>query len=177
MLERMLAFWKPLLALPAEEPEAAEDPGQAPSAGPIIDFNEHGVARIRWETTEAVPTRAVWMLGDEELGRFTDSTPRRAHVCRIEGLRRNRIHEVRLGIAEDVELPLSRTYQLDTSFDYTRRPVPGDVDAPRALDALTRSEIDRGLALVLGSGDPTLALTLARRSRLRSRSRAWRAAR
>ena len=166
VLERMLALWQPLLALPAEEPEVAEDPGQAPSAGPIIDFNEHGVARIRWETAEAVPTRAVWMLGDEELGRFTDSTPRRAHVCRIEGLRRNRIHQVQLGLAEDAELPLSRAYQLDTSFDYTRRPVPGDVDAPRALDALTRSEIDRGLALVLGSGDPTLALTLARRSRL-----------
>ena len=156
--------WAPLLALPPIEPDTSEEAGREPTAGPILAFETPGVVRMTWRTQAPTATRAVWTLGEDEVGRFVDGTPTREHEVLVDGLRRNRIHEVRVGLGDEPEA-YSRPYPLDTSFDYTRHPVAPGVEHDVALGALLRSGIDRGLAIVIGAGDHDLPLTLARNSR------------
>jgi outer membrane protein assembly factor BamB len=107
------------------------------------------------------------MIDGQVVDLFDKKEPREEHEVTLTGLRPNRIYSVRLGISATEDEGLSKHYQLDTSFNYTKPLIPEGRNHPLAKSAIERTGIDRGLAVVLGAKNPEVATTLARLSQLR----------
>ncbi len=160
--------------------EAEGPPPATLAAGPWLRFTGPDTAEVRWRTARPSPTALEYRLG-ETAQRFEDATPRTDHVATLAGLKHDRVYTYTIevpGGAAGRETRRTREFECDTFFNFAVPPIPDRADpyAGRAGESsipaaarrvLERTGVDRGICLVLGSGEGRLAYELARGSRLR----------
>ncbi|MFP6738472.1 MAG: LamG-like jellyroll fold domain-containing protein, partial [Planctomycetota bacterium] len=147
------------------------------AAGPFLHFTALDKALVQWETAEPSKTAALFGPRDGELKKIGRAGLRKVHELEFTGLVRNRLYTYRI-LADVRGKELSTPdYECDNFFNLVLPPVraeanPYSQDAGRSLAGgvaervLRETGIDRGICLVLGSGDGQLAWEIAARSRL-----------
>ena len=142
--------------------------------GPYVRFDTPTTARIRWETTEPMPTRLVLLdRGNER--RFEKDVPTTSHDIIIDQLPRDRM--LHYYVEKEIDGQVSNTIELelDTHFNFSSPVIPTEAQpfsedaaiASAAKAILDRCEFPRGVGLVIGNGEGRLAWELARQSDLR----------
>ena len=151
--------------------------GLALAAGPFLHFTALDKALVQWETAEPSKTMVLFGPRDGELKKIERAGLRKTHELEFTGLARNRLYTYRiLAGAKGKELS-TPDYECDNFFNLVLPPVrteanPYPKDAGSSLEGevaervLRETGIDRGICLVLGSGDGRLAWEIAARSRL-----------
>jgi len=146
-------------------------------AGPFLRFSALDKAVVRWETAVSSRTALVFGPRDGEMKKIELKGRRKEHELELTGLARNRLYTYSiLGGAGDKELS-TREYECDNFFNLTLPPARpeanpysrekgGNLAGDVAARILVETGVDRGICLVLGSGDGRLAWELAARSRL-----------
>ena len=145
-----------------------------PLAGPWFQFDRPGSALVRWRTRKPVLSELELQL-DGPPQTVRGEKPTTIHELRLSGLKYKRIYAVTLRSGSGKTEQRSAAYELDTFFDYSQQPVDGSTNrGPATTRAgkvaeglLARSGIDRGLCLVVGLHDGSLAHELVRQSQLR----------
>ncbi len=148
-----------------------------PVTGPTLQFISTSEAVVRWTSAEPLPT--VVEYGYRTMDRrFEDPELTTSHVARLSHLSANREYNYTIVGQKNGKKAGSKKYIADTFFNYNLEDVadrknPFDEDASWKLCAkaaehiLAATNIDRGIAVIVGSGRGQLAIELARRSRLR----------
>ena len=147
------------------------------AAGPFLHFTALDKALVQWETAEPSKTRVLFGPRDGELKKIERAGLRKVHELEFTGLARNRLYTYRI-LADVGGKELSTPdYECDNFFNLVLPPVRAEAN-PYSQDAgsslaggvaervLRETGIDRGICLVLGSGDGQLAWEIAARSRL-----------
>lgn len=155
----------------------APAPAPAPlrlSFGPFVELKRPGSARIVWEANPGQHSRII--LEDGADVQIEDAAPESTgrRTAALNHLQPNREYHYRiLGPTAEGATAQTRRYLLDTSFDYSPLPVPGGMDSQEpgnnsirevAAKILQRSGLQDGYCVLLGAGDPRLALELVRQS-------------
>ncbi|MFO1461697.1 MAG: LamG-like jellyroll fold domain-containing protein [Verrucomicrobiota bacterium] len=159
----------------------AEFPLPAPAAaplrisfGPFAELKRPGSAKIVWEANPGQRSQIV--LEDGTDVQIQDAAPESTgtRVALLSHLQPNREYHYRiLSPTAEGATAQTRRYLLDTSFDYSPLPVPGGKDSQNpankpvrevAAHILQRSGLRDGYCVLLGAGDPRLALELVRQS-------------
>ncbi|MHC4984311.1 MAG: outer membrane protein assembly factor BamB family protein, partial [Planctomycetota bacterium] len=144
---------------------------------PYLQFVDDRSAVVRWETQRPSPTILVYGSGNSSF-RIEDKRPKTVHAVRLANLRPHTAYHYSIRAVVEGEQRSSGPYWFDTFFNYNMAKIPdrpspyGDDEAAgiyrrAAEQILSATGIDRGVCLVLGSGEGRLAYELARRSRLR----------
>ncbi|MHC4981699.1 MAG: outer membrane protein assembly factor BamB family protein, partial [Planctomycetota bacterium] len=152
-------------------------PRLALAVGPYLRFTAPDSAVVRWQTERASPTILAYGRDGRER-RIEDRAPKTTHEVRLTGLKKNVLYKYQLRGVIDGGEAAAGPFELDTYLnfclpDLPDRPSPYADDEAAALCAqaaehiLSATGIDRGMCLVLGSGEGRLAYELARRSELR----------
>jgi len=143
------------------------------AAGPWLQFIEPGVASIRWHTVGPSPTRLDYWL-DNSPTKVEEAALKTEHEVRLSGLRRNRVYRYVIYSKTNDGVQATREYECDTFYNYTlprassassRKEV--GLAGRAAEQILSRTGIQQGICLVIGSGEGRLARELAQRSQLR----------
>ncbi len=141
-----------------------------PLAGPWFEFDRSGEAVARWTTSIASVSRLELRLDGTSR---TISKPGAVteHELRLTDLKHKRMYSVTLIDGEGKTARRTADFELDTFFNYAPPPLAA-VATPRSREAAARAildhaKIDRGLCLVVGLTDGSLAESLVRASRLR----------
>ncbi|MBL9172867.1 MAG: PQQ-binding-like beta-propeller repeat protein [Verrucomicrobiales bacterium] len=161
----------------------AEFPAPAPappplrlSFGPFAELKRPGSARIAWEANPGQQSRIVVEDGPDVL--IQDAAPNSTgpRTTILTHLQPNREYHYRVvGPTDAGTTAQSHRYLLDTSFDYSPLPIPEVGQNPSngqdqireaAARILQRSGVRDGYCVLLGAGDPRLALELVRQSQL-----------
>ncbi len=158
-----------------EVPAKKKEPAKVRlAAGPYARFTSSDTAIVRWWTEKPSPT--ILVLDDAK--RFEDKTPKTVHQVRIDQLRPGRDYTYEIHTLVDGKPAVAPKRTLETFFNYNVPPVAAAL-RPYRPDTLTpvykraakrilaSAGTDRGLCLVLGSGEGRLAFEIARRSRMR----------
>ena len=146
------------------------------AAGPWLQFTQPGEAIVRWQTKEESPSLLDLKL-DGNTVRVAETKPTKNHEVTLTGLKHKRVYSYVIHTINEGKLAATKNYECDTFFDYNRSLLPVPIraasDQPKknsndVIDAIvSHSAVDRGICLVLGSGDGQLASLLAKRTRLR----------
>ena len=163
----------------AKQPRATPvvDNAWQPLAGPSFQFDRPGEAIVRWHTQTTTPSQLDYHHDDLVLS-ISDAQPTTQHQLRLSGLKHNRIYSVTLIDNQEQTARRSAAYELDTFFDFSPQPIlsprtiSAEIESPPRMSTAARtilqqSHIDRGLCLVYGLDDGSLAVELARQSRLK----------
>ncbi len=148
------------------------------AAGPFLRFTGDGGAIVTWETKEPSPTVLEWGLDSTSRQRVETSGLRTQHEATLAGLRADRRYTylVHARSGDGDKTGVTAEYECDTFFDFhfptlPERPDPWPQnDATRKLCSTAAERIlgncgvDRGVCLVVDSGDGRLAYEIARRS-------------
>ncbi len=145
------------------------------ATGPWLQFMSPRETRVRWKTRGPSPSILEYELnGDAK--RITDDQPKTDHEVTLTGLKRNRTYQYKVHTLIDGKKEQTQEYECDTFFNYnlagdqTEQAASTQLNmepyAESAKTILGQTGIDRGLCLVLGSGEGRLARELAIRSRL-----------
>lgn len=145
--------------------------------GPYVRFETPSSARVRWQTTNPMPTRLVLIDAAEER-RFENAQPAMLHDVVIDDLPRDRMLHYTIEKDTDGHVGQSMEFELDTQFNFSTpaipvesQPFPKDHHSEgfgaAAKHILSQCEFTRGVCLVIGSGDGRLAWELALQSELR----------
>ncbi len=148
------------------------------ASGPWLEFTTPDTAVVRWRTVEPTPTSLELVLKsgrDSKVVSHEDPVPKQEHEVILRDLKRNRIYSYVIHSVVGGQREQTREFECDTFFNYMVPSAVGGLkseDSGDAIEAtveriLGRSEIDRGLAIVVGLTDGQLVRELARRSRLR----------
>ena len=160
----------PGAALPPEQRLTLE-------AGPFLHFTSLSTAVVNWETAEPLGTALLFGPKGGEQKRIEISGKRKRHELELTGLARNRLYIYRIISGAEGKERSTAEFECDNFFNLTlpvaraeRNPYPDEGDSGAAADVAQRvldeTGIDRGICLVLDSGDGRLAWELAVRSRL-----------
>jgi len=182
---------QPNWSAPPGGPEATET--AMPTRGPYLQFTDAHSAIVRWETADPSPTKLTYQTAGWSRT-IEDAALKTRHEVRLTGLRSNTAYEYVIEAVVKGKLRSTPAYECDTFFNYSPPPVPerGKADlllfqwkatdpvesgsvrnssmsasAATAAEVLAETGIDRGICLVLGSGDGRLIYELVRQSRLR----------
>ncbi len=165
-------------SFPEPVTQSYDGPKTQIAIGPWLEFVRPGEAKVRWITSEPAPTVLEYRLEgdtDGEWVQLTDEKLQHEHEVRIPGLRHRRIYQYRIGILSGQAQ--GEVLECDTYFDFSvdvgERSDPGQSPAGTGSTAselaeriMRDADCDRGMALLLGCEDPSLAAALARQSRL-----------
>ena len=146
-------------------------------AGPFLHFTSLDTAVVNWETAEASRTAVLFGPKGGEQEKLERPGARKEHELEFKGLARNRLYTYRVVTGVEGKELSTAEYECDNFFNLTLpsaraelNPYSGEKDSSVAADAAQRildeTGIDRGICLVLASGDGRLAWELAARSRL-----------
>lgn len=145
-------------------PREAKKPLLTLTSGPILRFEERGVATIRWQSTETGQGVLEWRVEDAEVNSPWErvvTANDTEHKAVVSGLPRNTVLDYRLRAGTDENAPATPTYELDTHFDLT---LPKADRSP----STSAPKGEPGLALVIGADvDPSVVLAKAHASRYR----------
>ena len=147
--------------------------------GPSCRFRGGGTAEISFGTAEVTRAAVELTRPGGPTARFESEGAGHAHTVTLTGLAPSSAHFWRvLGEREDGRRFASRSFVLDTAFDYEPTPLadsnapalPGDelgaLYSEAAEEILARCPVERGWCLVLDAGEGRLAAELALRSEL-----------
>ena len=141
------------------------------TAGPYVEFTGPATAVVRWRTEEPSPTV---LEGAKGVVLHRDEKKKLVHEVRLNGLRPMTNYGLRVLALVDGEAPL---HTIETFYNYASPAFDG-VASPYADDAVGKacetaaekivrlSSADRGICIVVGSGDGRLAFEIARRTKL-----------
>ena len=165
----------------SKRPSSPLPPKEAPAMtlalGPYLQFTGPNSAIVRWHTEKPSPT--ILEYGhDDDLRRIENTTPKTEHEAELTGLRKDTVYHYAIKAVIDNEERATSDFECDTFFNYSPAaiaprpgPYPDDEATRRSVEAarkiLASTRVDRGICLLLGSGDGRLAYELARQSRLR----------
>ena len=148
-----------------------------PTLGPYLQFISSTKAKVLWETKD--PSRCILEYG---IGKSLDKaipekTANRLHEITITGLEPQTVYSWRIKTAANDQVSTSKTYQFDTSFNYTLPDWPNQSPYPdtdknqkvfsTAERIIKETGITKGYCLVLGIDNGQLAYELAKRTQLR----------
>ncbi len=143
-------------------------------AGPYVEFTGPAAAVVRWRTEEPSPTI---LEGPKGVVLHRDEKKKRVHEVRLNNLRPMANYGLRVRALVDGEPAAAPLHTIDTLYNYTAPALDG-VASPYPDDALgkaceaaaegivRRASVDRGICVVVGSGDGRLAFEIARRTKL-----------
>lgn len=143
------------------------------ASGPFAKFTDTKTAVVRWTTAQPSPT-ILELTGHGDRKRVSDPTPKLDHEATLTGLQRNRVGNYIIKTKEDGNRGTTQAFELDSSFNYSQVGLGGRPDFKtddkitqrRAQRLLSSSNVRKGVCLVLGIDDGSLAYELARTSDL-----------
>ncbi len=141
------------------------------AAEPRLRFLPGGRARVQWNLVEPAACAIEYgRKGDAERVAVPCKQKTAAHEATLRGLRPKTVYTYRIRCAGPDGDLLSRAYEFDTTFDYTRPAVPnprpaGAMEADAARRALA-GRAGPGLCVVYGLEDGRLAYEIARQSEM-----------
>ena len=143
--------------------------------GPVLTFTSSTSARVDFETLTDLPTRVSLELDGERIGSWVSHGSSREHHMSLEALRHRRVYTYRIEQSDGQGGWLrSEPFECDTLFNFTVAALAPWPDKAQAAQArresrmvLEASGVERGICLVLGSGQPAFWHTLAEESHLR----------
>ena len=141
--------------------------------GPYAHFVDPQTAEVVWRTAEPSASEIAVGAGDRRRV-VRDEELKTEHRLQINRLQRDRVHLYRIGTGENRWTP---AFEIDTSFNFTRRAAPERKNSftsavasadvrKRAKQLLKEADINAGICLVLGAGDGALVYELVRQSDL-----------
>lgn len=141
--------------------------------GPYAQFTTPDQAVVRWSTAKPSPT-ILELSGLGETQRVFDAEPKTDHTAVLTGLRSNSVGDYVIKAEMDGKSKVSQRFQLDSSFNYNQPALIGSPnfssDSQAASDTAKRlldeAGIAKGICLVLGLRDASLAFELARQSEM-----------
>jgi outer membrane protein assembly factor BamB len=149
------------------DPQLERDPNAYEIAiGPELRFVRPGTARVTWITGEPIACEIEIVSGRGEARCIEEESTQEIHQWEIAGLGRNELVEFQIRTADG---QLSRVYECDSHFDYSRPALP-EVESGESLQLATSirehlpTDQARGIALVLGDPQAKLSEALAVRS-------------
>jgi len=146
-------------AFPSAPQAQAELPRIQLTRGPMLEFVDSGVAQVTWELERAATCSLVLQEAGQD-PRVLQSKRGREHRLRVEGLRAHTLYTYFIQTTEGV----TETFECDTHFDYSVgvgwEGSPLGPPSELAAQFLEESGLTRGVALVLGCGDGSLAAGL-----------------
>jgi len=144
------------------------------TAGPYLEFTGPTEAVVRWKTEEPSPTV---LEGAKGVVLHRDEKKKLVHEVRLSNLRPMANYGLKVLALLDGEPSEAPLHTIDTLYNYTA-PAFDSVASPYPDDALSKaceaavkeiirlSSADRGICIVVGSGDGRLAFEIARRTKL-----------
>lgn len=143
------------------------------ATGPFATFSTPTDAVIKWRTNSPSPT-ILELTGHGKKQRVSDPTLNLNHTATLANLSRSRVGHYVIKTEMEGVKGTSQKFELDSSFNYSQIPIAGKpifkTDQPqvRALAEriLGESKMNKGICLVLGIRDASLAFELARQSKL-----------
>jgi outer membrane protein assembly factor BamB len=139
------------------------------AVGPWLQFTDPDSAVVRWQTKEPAPTVLEYWL-DGERRRLEDEATTAQHHVQLTGLRKNRVYRYVIRETRDGLDQATREFECDTFFNFTLPDVDDGESSSfteSTRSVIKRTQVDRGIGLVLGSEKGQLALELAKQTRLR----------
>ena len=146
------------------------------AAAPRIQFDTADSAVVSWETELACPSRLLLTDDRGVTVTLVNETSTEQHTLRVPGLKRDRRYTFVIEVARDGDSSATRTFELDTYFNYHLAAVPPQALRKDAIDSqvveqanavLQSYDRQRGLCLLMGAGLGDLAMEIARRGELR----------
>jgi len=164
------------LKKPAPPPAPVHTPkprGFRVELGPYVRFDAAGSAVVCWETKLPAASVLTYGLEGQPPKRVTDTTPKKAHAVRLDGLNAGSVYSYTI-IAGGEKKQTDGPYTFNTAFNH-RPPSIAKLASPwpdagpykAAAERIIRDTgITKGYCLVYGFGEGRLAYELARRSEL-----------
>lgn len=144
------------------------------ATGPFAEFTATDQAVVRWSTEKpSLTDLELTDLGDVQ--RVVDGRPKTEHEVTLINLRRNRVGRYVIRTKMDDKTGISQDFELDTSFNYSQPAIAGtpqfsatgSVKSKQLVQQLLAEElVDRGICIVIGICDASVAFEIARQSQL-----------
>jgi len=148
-----------------------------PAVGPYVQFVSQTKAKIFWDTRRRRKCILEYGIGKSLDKTVSVKATGRLHEVLISGIEPQTIYSWRIKTLDDGKAAISKTYQFDTSLNYSlpdwpnRSPYPdtskGRTYARTAERIIKDTGITKGYCLVLGTDNGQLAYELAKRTDLR----------
>ena len=140
--------------------------------GPYVRYDAAGLAVVCWETKIAGPSILTYGLEGQPSKRVTDTTPKKAHAVRLEGLDAGSVYSYTIIVGEKEQVDGPHTF--NTTFNHrpasiAKLPSPwSDTKSHKAAaERIIRDTgITKGYCVVYGFGEGRLAYELAKCSEL-----------
>ena len=144
------------------------------ASGPVATFTGRHSATIRWSTSEDSPTR-LKLTGHGPDQSFANEQKTQHHVVHLTKLKPDTVGHYTIRTESAERSGLSQSFELDSTFNYSLSRITGK--SPYSKDVSDRAEriatqcmnethVDRGMCVVFGLTDGSLAYALARNSQL-----------
>ena len=138
-------------AFPAPPKIEPEEPTTTIARGPILNVLSPTSARVRWWTSEPIPTRLDLQRNGIIEHEMRNQEPTREHEVVIEDLQPNALYDMHIHARENDTWLRTSAFDLDTHFDFALPPVPEGMPQPTPLAERLRSS-EPGIAIVFGAG-------------------------
>jgi len=149
--------------------------GRGIALGPYVQYLTPDSATVHWETAVACPTALSYGTALDSMRDVTDPALKTRHSVVVDGLVDDTVYLYTITALDGLKAETSEPYVFDTTFNYTPKPIPADVNpygpdlAPyteAAEQILALSGVRQGYCVVYGNGNGRLALALAKASEL-----------
>ncbi|MDP6634192.1 MAG: PQQ-binding-like beta-propeller repeat protein [Phycisphaerae bacterium] len=154
--------------------ETPKPAGFRVALGPYVRYDAPGSAVVCWETADPAPSILSYGPEGQAQKQIADTTPRKAHALRLDGLRANCVYSYQVTVPKYAIGHTDGPYTFNTAFNHrppsiahAASPWPDAGPHQAAAERIIRDTgVTKGYCIVYGFGEGRLAYELAKRTEL-----------